>query len=75
MVSESPEPLAGRLGAPASAPAFASVGNAGRALTERAVNYIVKDAAKRAGVNLAASIHWLRHAHASHAIGHGCRGT
>jgi integrase/recombinase XerD len=34
------------------------------------VNYIVKDAAERAGVNPAASIHWLRHA-ASHAIDNG----
>ena len=38
---------------------------AGRPLTERAVNYLVKAAAKRAGVNPAASVHWLRHAHAS----------
>jgi integrase len=28
-------------------------------------------AAERAGVNAAASIHWLRHAHASHAIDNG----
>jgi integrase/recombinase XerD len=54
-----------------SAPVFASVRNPGHALTERAVNYIVKDAAERAGVNPAASIHWLRHAHASHAIDNG----
>jgi hypothetical protein len=40
-------------------------------LTERAVNFIVKEAAERAGVNPAASIHWLRHAHASHAIDNG----
>lgn len=37
-------------------------------LTERAVNYVVKDAAERAGINPAASIYWLRQAHASHAI-------
>jgi hypothetical protein len=30
----------------------------GSPLTERAVNYIVKDAAERAGVNPAASVHW-----------------
>jgi site-specific recombinase XerD len=50
---------------------FGSVRRPGQPLTERAVNYIVKDAAKRAGVNPAASVHWLRHAHASHAIDNG----
>lgn len=40
-------------------------------LTERRINYIVKAAAKRAGVNPAVSVHWLRHAHASHAIDAG----
>jgi site-specific recombinase XerC len=46
----------------------------GYPLTERAINFIVREAAERAGVNLAASIHWLRHAHASHAIDNGrCR--
>jgi len=34
-------------------------------LTDRRINYIVKSAAKRAGVNPAVSVHWLRHAHAS----------
>jgi len=63
--------LASRGDAPASAPVFASVRNPGHALTERAVNYIVKDAARRAGVNPAASVHWFRHAHASHAIDNG----
>jgi integrase/recombinase XerD len=29
---------------------------------------MIKACAKRAGVNPAASVHWLRHAHASHAI-------
>ena len=38
---------------------------------ERAVNFIVKEAAEPSGVNPAASIHWLRHAHASHAIDNG----
>jgi integrase/recombinase XerD len=51
--------LASRGDAPASAPVFASVRNAGHPLTERA------------GVNPAASVHWLRHAHASHAIDNG----
>ena len=32
---------------------------------------MVKAAAKRAGVNPAVSVHWLRHAHASHAIDNG----
>jgi integrase/recombinase XerD len=35
------------------------------------VNYIVTDVAERAGVNPAASVHWPRHAHASHAIDNG----
>jgi site-specific recombinase XerD len=47
------------------------VRNPDPALTARAVNYIVKDAAERAGVNPVASIHWLRRAHASHAIDNG----
>src|SRR5262249_40876991 len=37
------------------------------AITKRRINYIVKETAKRAGVNGAVSAHWLRHAHASHA--------
>ena len=52
-------------------PCSSSVRNPGHALTERAVNFIVKAAARRAGVNPAASVHWLRHAHASHAIDNG----
>jgi integrase/recombinase XerD len=40
-------------------------------LTDRRINYIVKSAAKRAGVNPAVSVHRLRHAHASHAIDAG----
>jgi site-specific recombinase XerD len=63
--------FASRGDAPASAPVFPSVRRPGRPLTERAVNFIVKEAAERAGVNPAASIHWLRHAHASHAIDNG----
>ncbi len=71
-----PLPIATRLlesrgEAPANAPVFESVRNPGHALTERAVNFIVKAAARRAGVNPAASVHWLRHAHASHAIDNG----
>jgi len=33
---------------------------------------IVKAATKRAGINPGASPHWLRHAHASHALERGC---
>jgi site-specific recombinase XerD len=33
----------------------------------------VKRAARRAGVNGAASPHWLRHSHASHALDNGCK--
>jgi site-specific recombinase XerD len=62
--------LASRGDAPASAPVFGAVRHDG-ALSERAINYIVKDAAQRAGINPAASVHWLRHAHASHAIDNG----
>jgi site-specific recombinase XerC len=42
--------LASRGEAPGPAPVFESVRNPGHALTERAVNFIVKAAAKRAGV-------------------------
>jgi integrase/recombinase XerD len=62
---------ASRGDAPTSAPVFGSVRRPGQPLTERAVNYILKNAAARAGVNPAASVHWLRHAHASHAIDNG----
>ena len=40
-------------------------------ITERRINYIVKATTKRAEINLAVSAHWLRHAHASHAIDEG----
>jgi integrase/recombinase XerD len=63
--------LASRGDAPASALVFESVRNPSHAPTDRAVNFIVKAAARRAGVNPAASMHWLRHAHASHAIDNG----
>ena len=43
----------------------------GRPITERRINYSVKAAAKRAGINPATSAHWLRHVHASHAIDGG----
>jgi integrase/recombinase XerD len=44
---------------------------AGGQLTERAVHAMVKRAAAKAGINLAVSPHWLRHAHGSHAIDRG----
>jgi integrase/recombinase XerD len=40
-------------------------------ITERAVNYMLKRAAAAAGINANLSAHWLRHAHASHAIERG----
>lgn len=43
----------------------------GRPLTESTVWRIVRKAAQRAGVTLAVSPHWLRHAHASHALDRG----
>jgi integrase/recombinase XerD len=43
----------------------------GGSLTERAVNGMVKRTAAKAGINEAVSPHWLRHAHASHAIDRG----
>jgi integrase/recombinase XerD len=49
---------------------FASRKTGGQ-LLERAVLDIVKRAAKRAGIEAPVSPHWLRHAHASHAIDRG----
>ena len=43
----------------------------GGALSERAVNYMIKRAAERAGITGAVSPHWLRHAHGSHALDRG----
>ncbi len=40
-------------------------------ITERRINYILKAIVKRAGGNPGVSPHWLRHAHASHAIDNG----
>jgi integrase/recombinase XerD len=45
-------------------------GRRGR-LTARQIHRIVKRAAARAGLSDAVSAHWLRHAHASHAIARG----
>jgi len=44
----------------------------GAALKTVAVLRIVRQAARRAGIELAVSPHWLRHAHASHALDRGC---
>jgi integrase/recombinase XerD len=40
-------------------------------IKEREINYLIKRTANRAGVTEAASAHWFRHAHASHAIDNG----
>ena len=50
-------------------PIFAS--RQGKHLTERAVNYVLKRVAAKVGVSENFSAHWLRHAHASHAIDRG----
>lgn len=54
-------------------PVFAS--REGGALSERSMNHVVKAAAKRAGLSeklcKLVSPHWLRHAHASHALDNG----
>jgi integrase/recombinase XerD len=63
--------FASRGEARASAPVFATVRRPGSPLTTHWVNLIVKEAAKRAGVNSAVTIHWLRVAHAAHAIDNG----
>jgi len=62
--------LASRGDAPADAPVFPSR-KGGAPLLPRAVNRMLKAAAKRANVNPDVSAHWLRHAHASHALERG----
>lgn len=52
-----------------AAPIFAS--RSGKALDRQAVHRIVKAAAVRAGLPAGFSSHWLRHAHASHALERG----
>ena len=61
-------PIAGR--PPAASPVFQSR-KGGQHLTERAVNHMLKRTAATAGVTANLSAHWLRHAHASHAIDRG----
>jgi site-specific recombinase XerD len=55
--------------APPDAPVFLS--NKGGALDPSQVHRIVKAAAARAGLPPEVSAHWLRHAHASHALDRG----
>ena len=58
-----------RGGAGPDEPVFRS--RAGAMLDRSQVHRIVKAAARRAGLPDAVSAHWLRHAHASHALDHG----
>ena len=53
----------------AAAPVFRT--RTGRALLPRAACAIVSAAARRAGLTVPVSPHWLRHAHASHALDRG----
>ena len=55
--------------APATAPIFVS--RKGGALARSQVMRIVRDAARRAGLERKVSPHWFRHAHATHALAHG----
>ncbi len=45
----------------------------GRALSRHEVGAVVKAAARRAGIDAPVSPHWLRHAHATHALDRGAR--
>ena len=54
-----------------SSPVFASSYGDSLRLTDRAVRNIVLKAAMRAGISKKVSPHWLRHAHASHALDQG----
>jgi site-specific recombinase XerD len=53
------------------APVFKSRKNGGH-LHPSQVNRIVEASANRAGIEASVSPHWLRHAHASHALDRGC---
>lgn len=44
----------------------------GHALDTSAIHRVIKAVAKRAGIDAGISAHWLRHAHASHALDRGC---
>jgi integrase/recombinase XerD len=60
-------PLKGTAGL--DAPVFAS--RSGKLLERSRVTRIVREASQRAGIAANVSTHWLRHAHASHALDHG----
>lgn len=49
-------------------PVFTSPKSNGKAVSRKTGWYIVKSAVKRSGINWKASCHWLRHAHATHAL-------
>jgi site-specific recombinase XerD len=61
--------LATRCGAPATDLVFKSIRGGG--IDEYSFNCVVKGCARRAEVTEGASAHWLRHAHASHALDNG----
>ncbi len=44
----------------------------GERLSLRSINYIIKEAALKAGITEKVSAHWFRHAHASHSLDAGC---
>jgi hypothetical protein len=58
-----------RAGASAELPVFSS--RSGKPLDRGRVRIIVRTAAEQAGLDAPISPHWLRHAHASHALDHG----
>ena len=53
----------------ANDPVFAT--RTGTRLKQRAIGYMIKRAAKHAGIAETVSPHWLRHAHGSHALDRG----
>jgi integrase/recombinase XerD len=61
--------MALRNGAADDAPVFLS--RERKPLAKQTMHHIVKQAAKRAGLPPTFSMHWCRHAHASHAMDHG----
>jgi len=47
------------------------VSRLGKPISREQVHVVVKSAARRAGIEASVSAHWLRHAHASHALDNG----